>query len=94
MYHLIFIFIIFFLQYSVGEKLQLTCNATGNPSPKVQWFKDRQKGDSIQTGDTLVLENLTHKDAGSYRCLADNRINQPAHESIEIKVERKLENTN
>lgn len=40
-------------------------------------------------GEILTIPDVKHKDAGTYRCLADNGINPPAHGVITVDVERK-----
>ncbi|XP_019867558.1 protein amalgam isoform X2 [Aethina tumida] len=72
-------------QFHKGQRLQLTCKATGTPKPVISWHKGNVMLDIV--GETLIIDNLKPKDAGNYRCLADNKSAQPAHAYIEIKVE-------
>lgn len=73
--------------YKVDETLTLTCNAIGYPKPKISWFKDNKRLE--REGEVLIIEGLTFRDAGNYRCLADNKIEPPAHNNITIHVEHK-----
>lgn len=52
--------------------VQLVCQATGNPTPTIEWFKD---GSNITVGrtPTLMFTELALKDRGFYHCLARSR---------------------
>ncbi|XP_063796284.1 hemicentin-1 isoform X2 [Pseudophryne corroboree] len=59
-----------------GEKLQLSCKATGSPLPQITWAnKDRiiiaPAGRSKLLND-LVIERVSKQDAGTYTCIAEN----------------------
>ncbi|XP_075038771.1 hemicentin-1 [Mixophyes fleayi] len=59
-----------------GEKLRLSCKATGNPYPQITWaYMDRiisaQAGWSKLLND-LVIEKVSKQDAGTYTCIAEN----------------------
>ncbi|XP_075689566.1 hemicentin-1 [Rhinoderma darwinii] len=61
-----------------GEKLRLSCKATGNPSPKITWaYKDRiiaaQTGQSNFLND-LVIERILKVEDGAYTCIAENTV--------------------
>ncbi|KAK5639870.1 hypothetical protein RI129_010681 [Pyrocoelia pectoralis] len=71
-------------QIDAGKSLVLTCKAIGFPKPTIVWSK---KGQRLATeGETISIENVSHHDAGDYQCLADNRIEPPAHKYIHISV--------
>ncbi|XP_031355996.1 protein amalgam-like isoform X2 [Photinus pyralis] len=71
-------------QIDAGKSLVLTCKAIGFPKPTIVWSK---KGHRLSTeGETISIENVSHHDAGDYQCLADNRIEPPAHKFIHISV--------
>ncbi|XP_017771759.1 PREDICTED: neurotrimin-like [Nicrophorus vespilloides] len=74
-------------EYKSGDTLNLTCIASGLPKPKIIWSL---KGKTFSSQDkTLIIENIKHADSGSYQCLADNSIGQPAHQSLTIQVMHK-----
>ncbi|KAM4642152.1 hemicentin-1 [Discoglossus pictus] len=61
-----------------GEKLTLTCKATGSPEPQLTWsFKDKQlptqAGRSKGSGE-LVLQSISREDLGTYTCTAENLV--------------------
>ncbi|XP_063920573.1 neural cell adhesion molecule 2-like isoform X2 [Zophobas morio] len=70
-----------------GDILILTCRASGFPKPVISWHKGSSRFD-IQ-GDVLEIPNVKHHNAGTYKCLADNKIGEPAFSFINIKVEFK-----
>lgn len=61
-------------EVSVGQKLTLTCNASGDPTPNIKWAKDGVPRSKFHvSGQKLNLANVQRKDIGSYRCTASNR---------------------
>ncbi|XP_056379622.1 hemicentin-1 isoform X2 [Hyla sarda] len=61
-----------------GEKLRLSCKATGNPSPKISWaHQDRviaaQPGQNKLLTD-LVIERILKEEDGAYICIAENTV--------------------
>ena len=60
--------------YNEGTKVDVTCNATGKPTPTVTWFRE---GSSkvYSTGEgsiVLSFSSVSRSDAGQYRCKANN----------------------
>ncbi|CAG9763061.1 unnamed protein product [Ceutorhynchus assimilis] len=70
--------------FDMGETLTLTCQATGYPKPRITWHKNNEWLGT--EGETLTIQNLRPKHAGSYRCLADNDVGHPAHEHYEVYI--------
>ena len=61
------------------------CNATGNPTPKIEWIKD---GMTVAVGDTFVFEtNRTL--SGKYWCSAENGLNATVKASANLDVQCK-----
>lgn len=62
----------------VGSQVTLVCSATGNPLPNVQWIAPISSNSilrpvKIKPGNLqLVIEHVTLKDQGDYRCMATN----------------------
>uniref|UniRef100_A0A8C3XYG7 Hemicentin-1 n=1 Tax=Catharus ustulatus TaxID=91951 RepID=A0A8C3XYG7_CATUS len=64
----------------LGESVQLLCNATGVPTPDVQWLKDGKTiaSDELQRirvtsdGSTLNISRALTSDTGKYTCVATN----------------------
>ncbi|XP_068703705.1 tyrosine-protein kinase-like otk [Montipora foliosa] len=50
--------------------LQLKCIERGDPEPNVTWTNN---GTQVANNNTLVITNVTFKDAGQYGCVARNR---------------------
>ncbi|XP_022805185.1 protein turtle-like, partial [Stylophora pistillata] len=58
---------------TIGENYTLTCNASGDPFPKITWTKDGTPAEEFNvTGYKLHFTNVELKDVGSYRCTASN----------------------
>ncbi|KAM9176553.1 hemicentin-2 [Mergus octosetaceus] len=61
---------------SQGELLELVCEATGSPEPRISWTADGQpltEGISGQRGRSILRRAAaTHADSGTYVCRAEN----------------------
>lgn len=69
-----------------GGTLQLICNASGEPSPDIWWFKDAVV--LVQhTGSVLTIKNVTKNDAGQYHCVAGNIVANFTFEEAHIFVQ-------
>ncbi|XP_044176617.1 hemicentin-2-like [Acropora millepora] len=51
--------------------LKITCTESGDPEPNVTWTKIN--GIYFFNNNTLIIDNVTVKDAGQYECTAENR---------------------
>ena len=54
----------------LNEKLNLTCEATGDPEPTINWVKD---GVVKSLNGTLTIAKIGLGDIGLYRCIARSR---------------------
>ena len=64
---------------TIGKNYTLTCNASGDPLPKITWTKDGIPAEEFNvTGHKLHLTNVKLKDVGSYRCTASNGYGEDA----------------
>ncbi|CAH1981384.1 unnamed protein product [Acanthoscelides obtectus] len=75
--------------FKEGDTATLVCNATGHPTPEVMWYRGREGERLGIKGQMLTIPNLTFKNGGLYRCLADNKVGKAAHAHIEVFVEHK-----
>ena len=66
-----------------GTNVTMSCSATGNPIPKITWFKD---GKAIGSGETLSL-NVQRNVTGKYWCSADNGVGEAVNASADIDVQ-------
>ena len=60
-----------------GKSVKLLCPVTGEPKPRVFWYKDAielEPSDKVALGvnGELVLEDVGIEDAGRYTCMATN----------------------
>ena len=58
----------------LGNNLTLSCEASGDPTPKITWTREGATTNQLEnaTGSNLTLVRIQLKDAGSYRCTAHN----------------------
>ncbi|XP_055022649.1 immunoglobulin superfamily member 10 [Boleophthalmus pectinirostris] len=65
----------------LGERLLLECDASGSPKPSIKWilpdhsiFESLQDKKKVYENGSLVVEHLTKRDRGFYRCLVSNQL--------------------
>lgn len=63
---------------SIGETIEVSCTASGNPSPQITWFKDNDtlvedSGIILKDGNrNLTIRRVRKEDEGLYTCQACN----------------------
>nr|XP_048286978.1 hemicentin-1 isoform X1 [Myodes glareolus] len=66
------------LSLNKGEKLRLSCKATGIPLPKLTWTFNNNiipaHFDSVNGHSELVIERVSTEDSGTYVCTAENSV--------------------
>ncbi|XP_076438270.1 hemicentin-1-like [Babylonia areolata] len=78
------------MQIDQGQNSSLVCSASGIPYPNITWTKS--DGGFLPVGvaqyrsRTLPMINVTVKDMGVYRCVADNNIKPPAEHLAQVLV--------
>ena len=64
--------------YDEGQRMILRCQASGVPSPQIQWTKDGYTfyGDNIRVvvDANIVFKQVIPEDSGKYRCIAFNSV--------------------
>nr|KAI8740359.1 papilin-like [Biomphalaria glabrata] len=77
--------------YMEGERIQLSCSASGYPTSSVQWVKEDK--DVVDTNDTtvrggvLTIESANVEHSGMYKCIAKSNQNQAVDiTTIHIKL--------
>lgn len=60
-------------EFEIGDTLNKTCRADGNPLPNVTWVKN-STGEIFGTkkGSLQLIKTLGEDDFGSYKCIARN----------------------
>ncbi|XP_056321926.1 vascular cell adhesion protein 1 [Danio aesculapii] len=57
----------------LGENLEITCQADGNPKPKISWQKQKEADPEHQSkNEKLIINNASWSQAGWYQCNASN----------------------
>ncbi|XP_050308030.1 protein turtle isoform X4 [Anthonomus grandis grandis] len=73
---------------NLGDAIILNCQAEGQPTPEILWYKDANPVDPATTignigifndGTELRISNIRHEDIGDYTCIARNGEGQISH---------------
>ncbi|KTF75241.1 hypothetical protein cypCar_00041952 [Cyprinus carpio] len=68
----------------LGEQLEITCHADGNPKPKIFWWKLGETEPEHQSqNNKLIISNASWSQAGWYRCNASNNVGS---QQMSVKV--------
>lgn len=76
-----------------GEAITLVCVTTGGePAPSLTWVRSAGilPEKTVLNGGTLTIPAITSDDAGTYSCIANNNVGNPAKKSTNIIVRGKL----
>ncbi|XP_076436130.1 lachesin-like [Babylonia areolata] len=81
-----------------GNRAELVCNATGIPTPTITWFRQTARPSSTsqllrigETGQVLVIHNVTRHCKGVYLCVAENGVPPSVRREIRVQVKFKPE---
>nr|XP_055058846.1 vascular cell adhesion protein 1-like [Misgurnus anguillicaudatus] len=59
----------------LGEHLEISCHADGNPQPKILWWKIGESNPiAVGQNEKLVINNASWSQAGLYECEARNEV--------------------
>ncbi|CAI6343726.1 unnamed protein product [Macrosiphum euphorbiae] len=72
---------------SVGEQLQLSCKAVGNPEPFITWVKDDidlELSQRVQVfqNNTLIISKAERTDGGHYKCVTSNSLGRKSFQAM------------
>uniref|UniRef100_A0A8C5UF08 Ig-like domain-containing protein n=1 Tax=Malurus cyaneus samueli TaxID=2593467 RepID=A0A8C5UF08_9PASS len=72
-----------------GEAITLVCVTTGGePAPSLTWVRSAGvlPNKTVLNGGTLTIPAITSEDSGTYSCIANNNVGNPAKKSTNIIV--------
>ena len=77
-----------------GFLVTLSCNATGRPTPTINWTKVEGNGEDSApllpvVDGKYVLSNIQRCANGTYRCTAHNGVGIPVNHTVSVKVDCK-----
>ncbi|XP_067309258.1 vascular cell adhesion protein 1 [Pseudorasbora parva] len=68
----------------LGEHLEITCDADGNPKPTILWWKEEtEPAQNESQNEKLIINNASWSQAGWYRCGASNGVGS---QQMRVKV--------
>uniref|UniRef100_K1PKN2 Papilin n=1 Tax=Magallana gigas TaxID=29159 RepID=K1PKN2_MAGGI len=78
-----------------GMNAFLHCQAYGNPRPRVAWSRDgydvsRDPRFSVYPNGTLIIQRTLEQDMGSYLCVANNGVSNPAQRIVMLQLRESL----
>ena len=63
----------------LNDRVTLSCAASGNPTPNIQWYKDNKAIEGPQAiGNTFVIPEATPNVRGFYQCEAFSSFGNPS----------------
>lgn len=75
------------LSLKIGEPLNISCVAVGNPAPSVTWLKN-STGKAVSptsiNSQRLIIKSMEDKHFGLYSCIASNNLSHTMA-SVDIK---------
>ncbi|XP_022801625.1 vascular endothelial growth factor receptor 2-like [Stylophora pistillata] len=77
------------LAKELGEKVNVSCEVTGNPPPSVKWVKRTPQGHHVpvvnrgKENHTLLIKSLQQQHYGVYMCMAKNKF---GNDSVVLSV--------
>ncbi|XP_023225215.1 Down syndrome cell adhesion molecule-like protein Dscam2 [Centruroides sculpturatus] len=80
------------LETSIGDEINLNCEAYGSPEPHIIWRKISDKtteklNDEIKIKNgSLHIKSITEEDAGMYQCEASNNVGSSLKKTIALIV--------
>ena len=79
-----------FLVHKDGDTVELFCDATATPEPRVTWRKDDQEMTSSErvrvTPTRVKIRDADRKDGGAYTCTFRNAVGHVSH-TIKLVIE-------
>ena len=79
-----------------GQRVVLSCLVKGNPSPSVRWTKNEERLNvtansrltvsQANNNHSLIVKDVRRSDAGQYRCVANNRIDNSTSSAARLVV--------
>ncbi len=76
-----------------GQKVVLSCYASGYPPPKIYWRRQDNAplptNKAVAEGNHLTFEKITKEHRGTYYCVATNVVGQGARRNVDVEVEFK-----
>lgn len=80
-------------EIEVGGSAVLDCIISGNPRPKILWYKDGEEIRKVAgikvTDKMLIITSFQEKDQGTYQCRATNRLGS-AWQSVTLSIRSSL----
>ncbi|OQV23378.1 putative Neurotrimin [Hypsibius exemplaris] len=77
-----------------GGTFGLTCLAGGFPAPGIKWVLTSSSGERTELGQytnqtTIEVPSMSRAETGTYTCVANNGIGEPANDSVVVHIRYK-----
>lgn len=74
------------LEVRVGNSLRVPCEASGQPTPRIEWTKLDSNDSSTTLGSKLDLISVSQEDSGLYECKAKNGVEKDLKSRMKLSV--------
>ncbi len=73
-----------------GSMVTLNCNATGKPTPSINWtivWENGTDSEPLSVVDgSYVMSNVKKRSNATYRCTAYNGVGDPVNRAVKVRV--------
>ena len=71
---------------TLNRNVTLSCNASGDPEPIIQWMKVGDENRNFSRGYKIHLIDIKTQDIGAYRCIASNGLGKTANATTMVEI--------
>lgn len=76
------------VEVNAGDNVTLGCETRIQPTPEIKWYHENERvhNNIFVSGNRITIMNINRHDGGHYQCLAENGMESPPVEAINVIV--------